>query len=73
VSESRVRFRYTLTGEYEMPLDEKSQEAYGTLDPKEMAKVDEKNLIEDPLLFMVAEMVEAKIEVLRVYEPKEDQ
>jgi hypothetical protein len=43
------RFRFTIAGEYDA---EGSEIAYGTTDPKDMARQDEEQLRDDPASFL---------------------
>jgi hypothetical protein len=43
------RFRFTISGEYDSPVDEV---AYGTTDPAAMAKIDEQQLAATPEMFL---------------------
>ena len=45
---SKVRMRFTISGEYDAEVDE---DTYGTTDPNEMAQVDQQQLRQDPLSF----------------------
>jgi hypothetical protein len=42
-----MRFRYTITGEYEID-DDRLEDSYGTTDPDACAAIDANNLREDP-------------------------
>lgn len=64
-----VKFQFMVVGEYTIPLDESSLEGYGTDDPEEMAKVDEKMLDDDPGTFLsMSTLSETKVVVLEVKE-----
>ena len=60
-----TRFRVTISFEYEVELTE---EAYGTTDPVEAAKVDQQAFDEDPFLFLGCDLEDlnwqSKVEVV---------
>lgn len=56
-----VRMRFTISGEYDAPMNE---EAYGTIDPQEMAEVDQRELEQDVRLFL-SEATDFKVEVVQ--------
>lgn len=55
-----MKFRFTISGVYEIP-DEELEDALGTANPEEVAKIEEENLKEDPSFFMF-DATEFKVE-----------
>jgi hypothetical protein len=60
-----IKLRFSLSGTYEVTLDQGALNAYGTLDPEEIAKIDTEVIQGDPFEFL-EEVTEAKVEVIDV-------
>ena len=47
----QVEMHFLMSGSYWVTLNEEAMDAYGTLDPEEMARLDQGLLEEDPSMF----------------------